>query len=183
MLVGRRKGALLHAFQHRPLCCRSSSRVTFNQIAALTSSRVESGFALAQLPPARLSPSLRTYSTPSRHSHTMATDIKAEKLAKASMKSLASVKHAAATSPAAWREALLASGSTLPDNFQLTKTLVFKPKTAKNATPVPVVIIAREETETSSAAVGKKLGLKELRLAAPDLLTEFFKLDKDSRTS
>lgn len=113
----------------------------------------------------------------------MATDIIAEKLAKASMKSLASVKHAAATSPAAWREALLASGSTLPDNFQLTKTLVFKPKTAKNATPVPVVIIAREETETSSAAVGKKLGLKELRLAAPDLLTEFFKLDKDSRTS
>lgn len=183
MLVGRCKGALLHAFQYRTLCCRSSFRVSFNQIAALTSSRVESGFALAQLPPARLSPSLHSYSTHSRHSHTMATDIITEKLAKASMKPLASVKHAAAISPAAWREALLASGSTLPDNFQLTKTLVFKPKTAKTATPVPVVIIAREETETSSAAVGKKLGLKELRLAAPDLLTEFFNLDKDSRTS
>jgi prolyl-tRNA synthetase len=58
--------------------------------------------------------------------------------------------------------------------------LVFKPKTAKTSTPVPVVVIARDETETSSGALGKKLNLKELRLASEDLLKEFFSLDKNS---
>ncbi|KAJ7444087.1 hypothetical protein B0H11DRAFT_2291350 [Mycena galericulata] len=53
--------------------------------------------------------------------------------------------------------------------------------TAKTATPVLVVVIARDETETSSAAIGKKLNLKELRLASEDLLSEFFcfPLDKN----
>ena len=70
-----------------------------------------------------------------------------------------------------------------PKSFELTKTLVFKPKTAKTAAVVPLVVIAREETETSSSALGKKLNLKDLRLASADLLTEFFALDKDSRAS
>ena len=45
---------------------------------------------------------------------------------------------------------------------------------------MPVVVIAQEETETSSAALGKKLNLKELRLANAELLKEFFGVDKDS---
>ena len=104
----------------------------------------------------------------------------ADRLAAASVQASKEIKHATTTSPASWREALLGAGSDVPANFELTKTLVFKPKTAKSATPVPVVVIAREETETSSAALGKKLGLKELRLAAPELLNEFFGVDKDS---
>ena len=57
---------------------------------------------------------------------------------------------------------------------------MFKPKTAKGATVIPVVVFAREETDTNSAALGKKLNLKELRLASEDLLKEFFGVDKDS---
>jgi prolyl-tRNA synthetase len=92
------------------------------------------------------------------------------------------VEHASATSPAAWKEALQAAPRA-PKEFELLKVLVFKPKTAKSATPVPVVVVARDETETSSSSLGKKLNLKELRLASEDLLSEFFSLDKDSRAS
>ncbi|KAL5514198.1 hypothetical protein ACEPAG_2286 [Sanghuangporus baumii] len=106
-------------------------------------------------------------------------DAVSEQLAKLSIKPLATVRHAAQTSPASWRDALVVTAG-IPSDFQLTKTLVFKPKTAKSATPIPVVVIAREETETSSAALGKKLNLKDLRLASADLLKEFFALDKDS---
>ncbi len=91
-----------------------------------------------------------------------------------------SVKHSAVNSPAAWKGALAASGSGAPAHYELTKTLVYKPKTAKSATPVPVVAIVREETETSSAALGKKLNLKELRLANDDVMKEFLGADKDS---
>lgn len=92
------------------------------------------------------------------------------------------VQHASATSPAAWKEALRTVPKT-PKGFELLKVLVFKPKTAKSATPIPVVVVARDDTETSSSFLGKKLNLKELRLASEDLLSEFFSLDKDSRKS
>ncbi|EJD05389.1 prolyl-tRNA synthetase [Fomitiporia mediterranea MF3/22] len=105
--------------------------------------------------------------------------IVADRLSKLSIAPSASIKHAVTNSPATWRDALVTAGNT-PEGFQLTKTLVFKPKTAKSATTVPVVVIAREETETNSAALGRKLNLKELRLASPDLLKDFFALDKDS---
>jgi prolyl-tRNA synthetase len=103
-----------------------------------------------------------------------------QKLDGLAIKPTATVSHAETTSPATWKDALIASGSA-PASFELVKTLVYKPKTAKTATPVPVVVIAREETETNSAAIGKKLNLKELRLASEDLLKEFFSLNKDSR--
>ncbi|KAG8904366.1 hypothetical protein FRB99_001867 [Tulasnella sp. 403] len=89
------------------------------------------------------------------------------------------VKHTAATSPAEWKAALAASPDA-PPQYELTKTLVYKPKTAKTATPVPVIAIAREETETNSGTLGKKLNLKELRLANEDLMKDFFNADKDS---
>ena len=104
-----------------------------------------------------------------------------QSLASLSITPAASVKHAATTSPATWREALEASDAA-PKSFELTKVLVYKPKTAKTATPVPLVVIAREHAEFSSGALGKKLNLKDLRLASEDLLTEFFSLDKNSRT-
>ncbi|KAF8908658.1 prolyl-tRNA synthetase [Gymnopilus junonius] len=103
----------------------------------------------------------------------------ADTLAALSIKPSAAITHAETTSPATWKEALIGSGSA-PASFELIKTLVYKPKTAKSATPVPVIVIAREETETNSAAIGKKLNLKDLRLASEDLLKEFFSLDKDS---
>lgn len=98
------------------------------------------------------------------------------------IKPSAEVAHAATTSDAAWREALQGAQG-VPEKFELLKTLVFKPKTAKSATPIPVVVIAREETQTNSGALGKKLNLKELRLASEDILQEFFSLDKNSRAS
>ncbi|EJD54267.1 prolyl-tRNA synthetase [Auricularia subglabra TFB-10046 SS5] len=91
----------------------------------------------------------------------------------------AAVQHAAAPTPADWKTAL-ASASGAPPAFALTKTLVFKPKTAKGAVPVPVVIVAHEETETSAGALMKKLNVKELRLAQEDLIQEFFQAGKDS---
>ncbi|KZT55210.1 prolyl-tRNA synthetase [Calocera cornea HHB12733] len=88
------------------------------------------------------------------------------------------ISHSPSTSPATWREAL-ESAKGVPESFELLKVLVFKPRTAKNVTPVPVIVIAREETETSSAALGKKLNLKDLRLATEDLIVEFFGVGKD----
>ncbi|KAF8954410.1 hypothetical protein BDZ97DRAFT_1676856 [Flammula alnicola] len=102
-----------------------------------------------------------------------------QKLDGLSIKPTATVTHAETTSPATWKDALIASASA-PASFQLIKTLVYKPKTAKTAAPVPVVVIARDETETNSTAIGKKLNLKDLRLASEDLLTEIFSLDKNS---
>ncbi|KAI0674569.1 prolyl-tRNA synthetase [Trametes maxima] len=91
----------------------------------------------------------------------------------------ATVAHAPTNSPQTWREALEASAAA-PKPFELIKTLVYKPKTAKTATPVPVVVIARETTDVPSGVLGKNLNLKDLRLASEDLLKEFFALDKNS---
>lgn len=110
------------------------------------------------------------------------TDELTARLSALSLTSVAQCAHPAISNPAEWKEALGQSAG-IPQSFELCKTLVFKPKTAKTATPIPVVVIARDETETNSAALGKKFNLKELRLAADDLLREFFGLDKNSRKS
>lgn len=55
-----------------------------------------------------------------------------------------------------------------------TKTLVFKPKTAKTATPVPVVVFALQTTQTPSPVIAKAAGVKEPRLAKDDLVSQFF---------
>ena len=103
-----------------------------------------------------------------------------QSLASISINHTGIVEHQATTSPATWSEALKAKTS-VPKDFVLLKTLVFKPKTAKSAVPIPVVVIARDDAEISSSALAKKLNLKELRLASEELLAEFFSLDKDSR--
>ncbi|KAI5888749.1 prolyl-tRNA synthetase [Schizophyllum commune H4-8] len=87
------------------------------------------------------------------------------------------VEHAAADTPDAWREAVKGAGAA-PESFELIKVLVYKPKTAKSATPVPAVVIARESTETQTSAIGKKFGLKDLRVANDDLMREFLTVDR-----
>ncbi|KDN36289.1 putative proline-tRNA ligase [Tilletiaria anomala UBC 951] len=87
------------------------------------------------------------------------------------------ISHAATASPEEYKNAV--SSSSAPASTAHLKTLVFKPKTAKTAKPVPVVIIARDETDTVTGALGKKLDIKEMRLAAPELLQEFFNATKD----
>ena len=127
------------------------------------------------------SSSFRPLSQQQRRGMASTTDRISEALAALSITPQATVSHDAVTSPAQWKEALAAHAEA-PKSFELIKTLVYKPKTAKSATPVPVVVIAREETEANSGAIGKQLNLKELRLANEDLLKEFFGLDKDSCT-
>ncbi|CAO3617536.1 unnamed protein product [Cunninghamella echinulata] len=53
------------------------------------------------------------------------------------------------------------------------------PKTAKTATPTPVVVIALEFTETNATAIGKKLGLKDCRFANENILKETFSTTKE----
>jgi hypothetical protein len=96
-----------------------------------------------------------------------------------------SLSHAATTTdPSTWQSAIQnapSSNATVPSNYKLTKTLVFKPKTAKSATPTPLVLIACEDTDTRATnALGKQLNLKELRLATDDLINEFFGVDKSA---
>lgn len=108
-----------------------------------------------------------------------ALDHISETFAKLSIIPSATISHAATSSPAEWRATLVANEAS-PKSFELIRTLVYKPKTPKTATPVPVVIIARGGTELNSAAIGKAMGLNELRLASSDLLANIFRLDKDS---
>ena len=112
----------------------------------------------------------------------MSLDAITESLSKLSITPAATVSHGPTNSPASWREALEASSSA-PKEFELIKTLVYKPKTAKTATPVPVLVIARESVDVPSGVLGKTLNLKDLRLASEDLLKEFFSVDKNSGES
>lgn len=124
----------------------------------------------------------RRYTTSSTQTTTksmVTSDELTKRLEALSLAPTAKVAHPAVTNPAEWKD-ILAQTPGAPASFELCKTLVFKPKTAKTATPVPVVVIARDETETNSGALGKKFNLKDLRLAADDLLAEFFSLDKHS---
>ncbi|KAG7661118.1 uncharacterized protein J8A68_005355 [[Candida] subhashii] len=65
--------------------------------------------------------------------------------------------------------ATVASESSVP-----TKSLIFKPKTAKTATPVPIFVFALQETQTPASVIAKAANVKEPRLAKDDLVQEFF---------
>ena len=58
-----------------------------------------------------------------------------------------------------------------------TKSLVFKPKTAKTATPVPIVVIALQTTTTASNLIAQEASAKDPRLARDDLMKSFFNCD------
>jgi prolyl-tRNA synthetase len=104
-----------------------------------------------------------------------------QQLTSLSISPAASVAHEAIGNPVQWRQALEASESA-PKSFQLLKTIVYKPKTAKTATPVPLVAVVGESVGVNTNSLGKKLNLKDLRIASDDLYTEFFALDKLSST-
>lgn len=85
------------------------------------------------------------------------------------------VSHTLVTDAKSWNESL-----TNDVKFELTKTLILKPKTSKTAPVTPVVVIALESTETNATALGKKLSLKDCRFANEELLSTTFKATKDN---
>lgn len=70
--------------------------------------------------------------------------------------------------------AALSLASVSSENAVPTKTLVFKPKTAKTATPIPVVVFALQATATPAGLIAKAADVKEPRLANDALVQEFF---------
>jgi len=83
----------------------------------------------------------------------------------------AEVSHAPANNAAAWREALEGNKS-VPENYLLTKTLVFKPKVAKTETATLIVVVALDNTATSAAQAAKAAGEKDARSATPEAVKE-----------
>lgn len=69
---------------------------------------------------------------------------------------------------------LLSLAEPTPEGALHVKSLVFKPKTAKTATPVPVIVVALQTTQTPAGVIAKSAEVKEPRLAKNDLTTEFF---------
>ncbi|AJU21595.1 BMC_2a_G0021840.mRNA.1.CDS.1 [Saccharomyces cerevisiae] len=54
------------------------------------------------------------------------------------------------------------------------KSLVFKPKTPKSATPVPIVVVALQSTTTPSPLIANATSSKDPRLARDDLVKQAF---------
>ncbi|KAI8581327.1 hypothetical protein K450DRAFT_232526 [Umbelopsis ramanniana AG] len=88
------------------------------------------------------------------------------------------VSHEPVADNKAWQAALDKAQTDV--KYNLTKTLVLKPKTAKSAAPTPLFIVALESSETNITAIAKSLGLKECRFANEDLLKDTFNDDKTS---
>ena len=114
----------------------------------------------------------------------MSLDKNLSTLTTLSIKPNGSLFHAAAHDPTNWKATLdgapQPTSAIVPSSYKLTETLVFKPKTAKTTTPIPVVMIASDKMDMKNSAVlGKRVNQKELRLAGDDLIQEFFALDKD----
>ncbi len=85
------------------------------------------------------------------------------------------VSHGLVTDAKTWNESL-----NKDVKFELTKTLILKPKTSKTAPVTPIVVIALESTETNATALGKKLSLKDCRFANEELLSTTFQATKDN---
>ncbi|CCK73575.1 proline--tRNA ligase NDAI_0G05920 [Naumovozyma dairenensis CBS 421] len=61
-----------------------------------------------------------------------------------------------------------------PSDSHAVKSLVFKPKTAKTATPIPIVVVALQSTTTPSPLIAQVTSLKDPRLARDELFKTFF---------
>ncbi|KAK6454335.1 uncharacterized protein RJT20DRAFT_57962 [Scheffersomyces xylosifermentans] len=70
--------------------------------------------------------------------------------------------------------AALSLATVAAESATATKTLVFKPKTAKTATPIPILVFALHSTQTPAPAIAKAAGVKEPRLATDELVQQFF---------
>lgn len=62
------------------------------------------------------------------------------------------------------------------DGAIAVKSLVFKPKTPKGQTPVPVVVVALQTTGTPSGVIASVSGTKDPRLARDELFQSHFKI-------
>ncbi|MCH0628705.1 proline--tRNA ligase [Kocuria palustris] len=69
--------------------------------------------------------------------------------------------------------------STVNENGLPTKTVVFKPKTAKTATPIPIVVFRLESTTAPTGAIAAAAKAKEPRTASDDLIADFFGTTKE----
>lgn len=69
---------------------------------------------------------------------------------------------------------LLSLNTPVPEGAIAIKSLVFKPKTPKSQTPVPVVVVAKQTTSTSSKLIAQESDASNPRLARDDLTTSFF---------
>ncbi|KAG7772061.1 hypothetical protein KL931_000401 [Ogataea haglerorum] len=69
---------------------------------------------------------------------------------------------------------LLSLSEPTPEDAVAVKTLVFKPKTPKSQTPVPVIVVAPASVQTPGGGIAKAAAVKEPRLANDDLTQEFF---------
>lgn len=57
------------------------------------------------------------------------------------------------------------------------KSLVFKPKTPKTATPIPIVVVALQSTTTPSPLIAQVTSSKDPRLARDDMVRDIFKCE------
>ncbi|KAH3662076.1 hypothetical protein OGAPHI_006257 [Ogataea philodendri] len=69
---------------------------------------------------------------------------------------------------------MLSLSEPTPEGAIALKSLVFKPKTAKTATPVPLIVVAPASVPTPGGAIAKAGSVKEPRLAADELTQQFF---------
>lgn len=83
------------------------------------------------------------------------------------------ISHSAPANNDEWAT-ILTSESSIPSSYQLTKTLVFKPKTPKSQVPIPLVVIALNSSATPSSVIAKSTSTKDPRLATADLVAETF---------
>ena len=82
------------------------------------------------------------------------------------------ISHAATTNAVTWKEALSSNTSSAPAPYHLTKTLVFKPKTAKGQNTVLILVVALDDTPTNSSQISKAAAEKEARFATPEVVKE-----------
>ncbi|GME68376.1 unnamed protein product [Ambrosiozyma monospora] len=71
---------------------------------------------------------------------------------------------------------LLSLSEPTPEGAIPLKSLVFKPKTPKSQTPIPLILVALQSTQTPSGLLAKAAGVKEPRLANDQLTTTFFNI-------
>jgi prolyl-tRNA editing enzyme YbaK/EbsC (Cys-tRNA(Pro) deacylase) len=82
-----------------------------------------------------------------------------------------SVSHSATSNAATWKEAL-AGNTDAPHGYLFTKTLVFKPKTAKDQAATVAMVVALEDTATSAKQVAGAVNAKDARFATADIVKE-----------
>ena len=81
------------------------------------------------------------------------------------------VTHSAISNAATWKDAL-AGNAGAPEGYVVTKTLVFKPKTAKDQPAVLAMVVALDDTATSAKQVAGAVNAKDARFATADVVKE-----------